>query len=100
MTENPLDTSFKNRIGQEFNRLNRDILVADQPEAWQPAIAAMAAFVAQLEHLLASQPELVGNNLPFPHASLASCSQLRQQPHRGDWNSTKEKMTKAGLTSS
>ena len=65
MTENRLDTSFKNRIGQEFNRLNRDILVADQPEAWQPAIAAMAAFVAQLEHLLASQPELVGNNLPL-----------------------------------
>ena len=63
MTNSSFDTSFKTSLGQRFNRLNREILVADQPETWKSAIGAMSGFVDQVEQLLISEPELVGTDL-------------------------------------
>ena len=37
------DNNFTANLATRFNALNRAILVAEQPEQWQPAIAAMKA---------------------------------------------------------
>ncbi|MDD2521741.1 MAG: hypothetical protein PHW11_02810 [Anaerolineaceae bacterium] len=58
MTQN-----FKSQLPFQFNRLNRDLLVADIPETWQPAVAAMSAFLDEVKGLLVEEPDLVESDL-------------------------------------
>ena len=60
MPRHRTNPTFKSQIATIFNRLNRDLLVADRPENWQPAIAAMSAFLGEVKALLAADPWLVG----------------------------------------
>ncbi|MFZ3070781.1 MAG: hypothetical protein WA110_06655, partial [Anaerolineaceae bacterium] len=43
------DVTFTASLATRFNRLNRDILAAEKPEEWQPAISAMNQFLDQVE---------------------------------------------------
>lgn len=56
-------TTFKAQLAKEFNSLNRDLIVADQAESWQPAVARMAAFLEEVKLLLETEPSLVGEDL-------------------------------------
>ncbi len=64
MTANLLPSDFTANLASTFNRLNRDILVADKPETWQPAIAAMNTFLDQVGLWLDLNPEAVALDLP------------------------------------
>ena len=55
--------TYKSQLPVQFNRLNRDLLVADRPETWQPAIAAMSVFLDGVGELLVDEPDLTGNDL-------------------------------------
>ncbi len=55
--------NYKSQLAVQFNRLNRDLMVADKPETWQPAIAAMSVFLDEVKELLLEEPELVENEL-------------------------------------
>jgi phosphomannomutase len=55
--------NYKSQLAVQFNRLNRDLMVADKPEIWQPAIAAMSVFLDEVRELLLEEPELVENEL-------------------------------------
>ena len=57
------DSSFRASLASRFNALNRNILEADQPEKWQPAIAAMEDFLGELEDWLAKHPEQISQDL-------------------------------------
>ena len=57
------DKNFTASLATRFNTLNRAILVAEQPEQWQPAIAAMNAFLTELEAWLRANPELIAEDL-------------------------------------
>lgn len=54
---------FSAALAAEFNRLNRAIIVADDPASWQPAIADMNAFLARLENWLAENPTVIGEDI-------------------------------------
>jgi len=54
---------FSAKLADRFNLLNRAILVADQPQSWQPAIEAMNAFLVELETWLADYPEIIGEDI-------------------------------------
>lgn len=56
-------TTFKAQLAKEFNRLNRDLIVADQAESWQPAVARMAAFLEEVKLLLETEPSLISEDL-------------------------------------
>jgi len=56
-------TTFKAQLAKEFNSLNRNLIVADQAESWQPAVARMAAFLEDVKLLLETEPSLVGEDL-------------------------------------
>ena len=43
--------TFKSQLATQFNRLNRDLLVADTPATWHPAIKAMSGFLDQITDL-------------------------------------------------
>ena len=55
--------NYKSQLAVQFNRLNRDLMVADKPETWQPAVAAMSVFLDEVKELLLEEPELVENEL-------------------------------------
>lgn len=55
--------TYKSQLPVQFNRLNRNLLVADSPETWQPAVSAMSVFLDEVKELLAAEPDLVGNDL-------------------------------------
>ena len=55
--------TYKSQLPVQFNRLNRDLLVADRPETWQPAIAAMSVFLDGVGELLVDEPDLTGSDL-------------------------------------
>ncbi len=55
--------TFKSQLPVQFNRLNRDLLVADSPETWQPAVAAMSLFLDDVKQLMVQEPELVDKDL-------------------------------------
>lgn len=55
--------NYKSQLAVQFNRLNRDLMMADKPETWQPAIAAMSVFLDEVKELLLEEPELVENEL-------------------------------------
>ena len=57
------DKNFTASLATCFNTLNRAILVAEQPKQWQPAIAAMNAFLAELEAWLRANPEQIAEDL-------------------------------------
>jgi phosphomannomutase len=63
MQANTGSSQFSAGLATEFNRLNRAILVADEPQSWQPAIKAMNAFLAQLETWLAENPAVIGEDI-------------------------------------
>ena len=50
-------------LGQAFVALNRALLVAEQPEAWLPAVEGMDRFLDALDELVISQPQVVAHNL-------------------------------------
>jgi phosphoglucomutase len=54
---------FTATLAKEFNRLNRAILVADNPDLWQPAISAMNAFLDQVQTWLKGNPEAISTDL-------------------------------------
>lgn len=56
-------TTLKAQLAKEFNRLNRDLIVADQAESWQPAVARMAAFLEEVKLLLETEPSLISEDL-------------------------------------
>ena len=55
--------TYKSQLPVQFNRLNRDLLVADRPETWQPAIIAMSVFLDGVGELLVDEPDLTGSDL-------------------------------------
>ena len=55
--------TYKSQLPVQFNRLNRDLLVADRPETWQPAIAAMSVFLDGVGELLVDEPDLTASDL-------------------------------------
>ena len=55
--------TYKSQLPVQFNRLNRDLLVADRPETWQPAVAGLSKFLDGVKELLVAEPDLVGNDL-------------------------------------
>ena len=55
--------TYKSQLPVQFNRLNRDLLVADRPETWQPAISAMSVFLDGVGELLVDEPDLTGSDL-------------------------------------
>ena len=55
--------NYKSQLAVQFNRLNRDLMVADKPETWQPAVAAMSVFLDEVKELLLEELELVENEL-------------------------------------
>ena len=55
--------TYKSQLPVQFNRLNRDLLVADRPEKWRPAVSAMSVFLDRVKELLIAEPNLVGNDL-------------------------------------
>ncbi len=57
------DKNFTASLATRFNTLNRAILVAEQPEQWQPAIAAMNAFLSELKAWLRANPEQIAEDL-------------------------------------
>ena len=63
MQANTGSSQFSAGLATEFNRLNRAILVADEPQSWQPAIKSMNAFLAQLENWLAENPAVIGEDI-------------------------------------
>lgn len=63
MQANTGSSQFSAGLATEFNRLNRAILVADEPQSWQPAIEAMNTFLAQLETWLAENPAVIGEDI-------------------------------------
>jgi len=56
-------SEFSAGLATQFNRLNRAILVADQPQTWQPAIRDMNAFLAQLQAWLDEHPAVIGEDI-------------------------------------
>lgn len=55
--------TYKSQLPVQFNRLNRDLLVADRPETWQPAIIAMSDFLDGVKEMLSEEPDLAGSDL-------------------------------------
>ncbi|MEL7626256.1 MAG: hypothetical protein AAGU15_05300 [Anaerolineaceae bacterium] len=55
--------TFKSQLPFHFNRLNRDLLVADKPQTWVPAVEAMSAYLDEVRALLVEEPDLVGDDL-------------------------------------
>lgn len=55
--------TYKSQLAVQFNRLNRDLMVADRPETWQPAVTALSVFLDEVKELLLEEPELVENEL-------------------------------------
>ena len=49
-------------FGMTFNALNRDLITAETPEEWEPAVAAMHAFLAVLDQKLLSNPDLIAHD--------------------------------------
>ena len=54
------DLSF---LGAEFNKLNRLLLNADNPDGWQIAIQSMDNFLETLDELVISQPNVVKDRI-------------------------------------
>ncbi len=63
---NNLTNSFDDleikHLGATFNALNRDLMVAEIPENWEPAIAAMDQFLDGLESKVIFNPDLIAQN--------------------------------------
>ena len=57
------DDTFAAQLATQFNRLNREILTADQPQTWRPALAAMDAFLDQLADWMSRNARSVGDDL-------------------------------------
>ena len=55
--------TYKSQLAVQFNRLNRNLMVADKLETWQPAVAALSVFLDEVRELLLEEPELVENEL-------------------------------------
>ena len=39
--------NYKSQLAVQFNRLNRDLMVADKPETWQPLASGRASWLAR-----------------------------------------------------
>ena len=63
MTPSTYDSTFTASLPEKFNRLNRVIFSADKPEAWQPAIREMNAFLDEVSAWLEHFEEQVGNDI-------------------------------------
>ncbi len=65
--------TYKSQLPVQFNRLNRDLLVADRPETWQPAIAAMSVFLDGVGELLVDELDLTATTWFCLHEYSACC---------------------------
>lgn len=63
MIKQKSNPTFKAQLATRFNQLNRQLLVADTVETWQPAIAGMTTFLEEVRALLAAEPAIVGEDL-------------------------------------
>lgn len=63
MIINNSDPTFKAHLATRFNKLNRELLVADTADLWRPAIENMTAMLDEVRALLRQEPGLVGENL-------------------------------------
>ena len=50
------------QFGVVFNQLNRDLMRAETPEAWGPAISSMIDFLGALDENLISHPEIIATD--------------------------------------
>ena len=57
------DSTFVAQLASQFNCLNRDILVADKPGLWRPAIQAMESFLEKVDGWVTKNPEEIGLDL-------------------------------------
>jgi len=57
-----LDALAISMLGRTFNAFNRDLITAEQPEAWTPAIGAMEDFLDTLDRLVISDPDIIAHN--------------------------------------
>lgn len=63
MIINNSDPTFKAHLATRFNKLNRELLVANTADLWRPAIENMTAMLDEVRALLRQEPGLVGENL-------------------------------------
>ena len=49
-------------FGMMFNQLNRDLIIAETPEQWEPAITTMSAFLNLLDRKFIAAPALIAEN--------------------------------------
>ena len=50
------------QLGVVFNQLNRDLMTAETPETWGPAISSMMDFLGVLDEKLMSHPEILASD--------------------------------------
>ena len=50
------------QLGRVFNAFNRDLISAEEPEAWSPAINGMARFLETLDEKLITDQNLIAHN--------------------------------------
>jgi len=50
------------QLGAIFNQLNRDLVTAQEPDQWNPAVAGMADFLEVLDEKLISKPDIIAHN--------------------------------------
>ena len=49
-------------FGMTFNELNRNLIAAETPETWEPAVASMRSFLAVLDQKLLSHPDILARD--------------------------------------
>ena len=49
-------------FGMTFNQLNRNLIAAETPETWEPAVASMRSFLAVLDQKLLSHPDILARD--------------------------------------
>jgi len=50
------------QLGAIFNQLNRNLVNAQEPDQWNPAVAAMGDFLKVLDEKLISKPDIIARN--------------------------------------
>jgi len=50
------------QLGAIFNQLNRNLVNAQEPDQWNPAVAAMGDFLKVLDEKLISKPDIISRN--------------------------------------
>jgi phosphomannomutase len=64
------------QLGRTFNALNRDLVKAESPQEWNPAIAAMGDFLDVLNDKLISNQDLIAEHQTDSSRALSMCLTL------------------------